>query len=261
MIKRTALVATAVLVLWIAALCVLDPMLAGRQADNTSQHLTESLQATTTVGDTDLALVRGRLRIDQLAVRRDDVIGHLSIDVDDVRCELGPFGWALVDRDCRELAIRGLRLEVSSAALFKLPHPTHRPVHAHHVIIDDARFEFAASAFLPSLGRIAIDIEHAEANDTVFVTPLSWIFSLSQLRAKIDLPAGVSLALNYADGKLGAASSLFGSRPVELPLQLPVLAMERTAHDELVALVGLVTGLAEQLVAKRAEDWLHSKLP
>jgi hypothetical protein len=260
-VKRAAIIALGVVATWMGVLLVLDVVFGARQNRSVIDHMTESLGGTTNVGDTDLALVRGRLRIEQLAVRRDDVIGHLALDVEDLRCELGPLGWALVDRDCRELAIRGIHLELSSAALFKLPHPARRPIHAHHVMIDDARLEAAPSAFVPSLGRIAIDIEHAEAGDTVFVTPLSWIFSLTELRAKIDLPAGVSLTLAYRDGKLGAASSLFGSTPVELPLQLPILAVERTAHDEIVALVGLFTGLAEQLVAKRAEDWLRSKLP
>ena len=259
--KRVALVALGVVVGWICLLLVLDAVFGSRQNQTVIDRMTESLGGTTTVGDTDLALVRGRLRIEDLAVRRDDVIGHLALDVSGVRCELGPLGWALADRDCRELAIRGVRLDISSAALFKLPHPSRRPIHAHHVVIDDAKLDFAPSAFVPSLGRITINIEHAEANETVFVTPLSWMFSLTELRAKIDLPAGVSLALAYRDGKLSAASSLFGSAPVELPLQLPVLAIERTAHDEIIALVGLVTGLAEQLVAKRAEDWVRSKLP
>jgi len=58
----------------------------------------------------------------------------------------------------------------------------------------------------------------------------------------------------------GAAGSLFGSTPVQLPLQLPVATLYTDAHDEIQALVKLGTDLAEQLVAKRAEDWIRSKL-
>ena len=259
--KRVAIIALGVVSVWIGVLLILDVVLGSRQRQNVVDRMTESLHGTTTVGDTDLALVRGRLRIDQLAIRRDDVVGHLAIDVATIRCELGPLGWALFDRDCRELAIRGVRLDVSSAALFKLPHPLRRPIHAHRVVIDDAQLVFSPSAFVPGLGGITIDIEHAESTDTVFVTPLSWLFTLDTLTAKIDLPAGVSLHLTYGHGKLGAAGAMFGAMPVELPLQLPVLAAARTAHDEIVALVGMVEDLAEQLVLKRAEDWVRSKLP
>jgi hypothetical protein len=258
--KRVVLVGAGVLIAWIGLLLVLDVALVGRQTRGVSQRVGESLLATATIGDADLALVRGRLSLDQLAIRRDDVVGHLAIDVAELRCELGPFGWALVDSSCRELGVHGVRLEVSTAALFKLAHPARRPVRARRVVIDDAQLVFSPSALLPSLGRVAIDIEHAESGPTTFVTPLSWIFALEQLQATIELPAGIELHLTYDHGVLGAAGSLFGSTPVQLPLELPVVAATRDAHDEVQALIQLGKDVAEGLVAKRAEDWLRSKL-
>src|SRR4051812_15990602 len=160
------------------------------EARHVEERVGQSLQATATVGDSDLALGRGRLLLDRLSVKRDDVVGHLALDVAQVRCELAPLGWALVDHDCRELAITGMRLDVSAAALFKLQHPAHRPIRARTVIIEDAELVFAPSAIVPNIGRVAIRIEHAEAGATVFRTPLSWIFSLQELRARIELPAG-----------------------------------------------------------------------
>src|SRR5437763_644031 len=118
MIRRVAIGTAVILAAWLAVLLVLDAALSGRQADGTTARLTESLQATTTLGGADLALVRGRLELDHLAVHRDDVIGHLAIDVGEIRCELAPLGWALVDSECRELRVTAMRLEVSSAALF-----------------------------------------------------------------------------------------------------------------------------------------------
>lgn len=246
--------------LWLATLIVLDAVVAARQAATTTARVGESLQGTATLADLDLALIRGRLELDGLAVHRDDVIGHLSLDVRDVTCELAPLGWALVDRGCRELAVRGVRLEVSTAALFKLRHPKHAPIHADRVVIDDAQLAFAPSAFLPSLGRIQISIDHAEAGPTTFLTPLSWIFALQTLHASVELPAGLTVHLTYDHGVFGAAGSLFGSTPVVLPLQLPVATLYPDAHEEIQALVKLGTDLAEQLVAKRAEDWVRSKL-
>lgn len=246
--------------LWLITLVICDLAIASHQRTVTTARIGESLQGTATIGSLDLALIRGRLELEQLAVRRDDVIGHLALDVADVDCELAPLGWALVDRDCSELAVRGVRLEVSTAGLFKLKRPKQKPIRAHRVVIDDAKLAFSPSAFLPSLGRIAISIDHAEAGETVFVTPLSWIFSLETLRAHVELPAGLTVQLTYDHGVFGAAGSLFGSTPVQLPLQLPVATLYADGRAELQALVKLGTDLAEKLVAKRAEDWVRSKL-
>ena len=258
--RRAAVVIACVLAGWIVVLAVLGATLAGREQRQVEDRVGESLQATATVGTTDLGLVGGHLVLDRLAVKRDDVVGHLALDVDLVRCDLAPLGWALVDHDCRQLAVRGMRLEVSTAALFQLRHPARQPIRASHVVIDDAELAFAPSAFLPSLGRVAIRIEHAEAGPTVFRTPLSWIFALETLRARIDLPANITLRLGYAAGKLSAAGTLFGSAPVEVPFELPLAAAARDAHDEVQLLVKAGEDVAERLVEKRAEDWLRSKL-
>jgi hypothetical protein len=260
MARRIAFVVVGLAALWLVALFVLDFALAGRQAAQLSVRVGESLQATATVADTDLALVRGRLTIDGLGIHRDDDIGHLALDVAQVRCELPPLGWALVDRGCRELAVRGVRLDVSTAALFHIKNPKRPPIHTDRVVIDDAVLAFSPSAFLPSLGEISIHIDHAEAGPTVMRTPLSWLFALETLHASLELPAGITLHLTYADGMLGAGGSLFGSTPVTLPVQLPVASLYGDAHDETQALVKLGKELAEQLVAKRAEDWLKIKL-
>jgi len=260
MARRLALGGVIAIALWIATLLVLDHVVAARQAATTTARIGESLQGTATLADIDLALIRGRLELEGLAVHRDDLIGHLALDVREVDCELGPLGWALVDRGCRELAVRGVRLDVSTAALFKLQRPKQKPIHADRVVIDDAQLAFAPSALLPSVGRIQITIDHAETGPTTFLTPLSWIFALDTLRAHVELPAGVTVHLTYDHGMFGAAGSLFGSTPVQLPLQLPVATLYTDAHDEIQALVKLGTELAEQLVAKRAEDWVRSKL-
>jgi hypothetical protein len=259
--KRVALVTGTVVGVWLVVLCVLDVVLAARQARGVEARVGESLHGAATVDDADLALVRGRLALDRLSVRRDDAIGHLALDVAEVQCDLPPLGLALVEHGCRELAVHGVRLEVSTAALFQLQHPKRKPIHAGRVVIDDAVLAFSPSAFVPSLGRVAITIDHAESGPTTFRTPLSWIFSLAELRARIEMPAGLTLLVTYHDGMLGAAGSLFGSTPVQVPLQLPVADAARDAHDEIEMLVKLGTDIAEELVARRAEDWLRSKLP
>jgi hypothetical protein len=260
MFKRVALVTAGLLAAWIVVLVILGAVLGERQAKGTAARLGESLQADATVGESELALVRGRLQLGKVSVKRDDVVGHLALDVAEVRCDLGPLGWALVDSSCQELRITGTRLEVSTVALFKIKNPKRAPVHARRVVIDDAVLAFAPSAFVPSLGRIEIKIDHAEAGDTLLRTPLSWIFTLEELRAHLELPAGVTVRLAYADGVLSVAGSVFGSSPVELPVTLPAATLAHDAHDEIELLVQTGKDIAGKLVAKRATDWIEQKL-
>src|SRR5262249_38607844 len=125
MLKRLLLLIVGALAAWLWILFVLGYVLGSRQERHTKARLAESLPASTTTGASDLGLIRGRFAIDKLAVRRDDTVGHLAIDVAEVRCELGPVGWGLIDRECKELAVRGTQLEVSTVALFKLERPKH----------------------------------------------------------------------------------------------------------------------------------------
>ena len=256
-LRRAAVVAGAVAAAWIVAMLVVGAVFAKRMADHVTERLGESLQATATVGSSDLAMLRGRLELGALAVRKDD-IGKLALDVDDVRCELPPLGLALVDRSCGELAVRGVRLEVSTAAVFHIHNPKRNPIHADRVVIDDAMFVFAPSAMVSSVGRIAISIDHAEAGRTVFKTPLSWLFSLQVLRARLELPAHATIQLRFDHGVLSAAGTLFGSSPVSVRVTLP--APHGDARDEIRQLAELGIDFAEQLVTKRAEDWIRSKL-
>jgi hypothetical protein len=260
-VKRAAIIVGGVVAFWFALLLVLDVALAGRQTRLARERLAESLKADVTIGDADLALVRGRLAIDHLAAHRDDTIGHLAIDVPAIRCELPPLGLALFDGECRELAIRGARLQASAAALFRLAPPKHAPARARRVVIDDARLEFSPSALVPSLGRVAIAIDHADAGTTVFRTPLSFLFALDELRARIELPGDASLRVGYRDGVLEVAGALFGATPVRVPLELPRAAAASDGATEIDLLVALGKDVAERLVAKRAADWLRSKLP
>jgi hypothetical protein len=245
--------------LWLVALVIIGRVYAGKMATRVTDRVGESLQATATVDSIDLALVRGRLDLEQLAVHRDD-IGHLAITIAEIRCDLPVLGYALVDGDCRELAVRGTKLEVSTAALFQLRNAAKEPIRARHVVIDDAVFEFSPSALVPGLGRIAIHIDHAEAGATVFKTPLSWLFALTELRSHIELPAGIAIQLGYHDGKLSASGSLFGAKPVELPVDLPIAELGDDARAEMAKLVKLGTDLADKLVSHRVEDWVKSKL-
>lgn len=258
--RRIAGYALAAVGLFAGALVVTDFALEGRTRASVADRIAESLQADAAIERGSLSLVRGALDLEGLSVRRDDAIGHLGITVADLHCDLPPLGLALVDRDCRALIVGGTRLEVSAAALFKLPHPRRPPLHAGSIVIDDARLAFSPSAFLPGLGRIAIDIAHAEAGETTFKTPLSWLFALRELRATIELPAGITLQLTYDHGELRAAGGPLGATPVVVPSALPVADPADDARAQISRLVAFGKDVAERLVVQRAADWLHTKL-
>jgi hypothetical protein len=261
MLRRPVLIVAGAVAAWIVLLVVLGLAYGGRTARGVAARLGESLQGTATFDEADLALVRGGLSLDRLAVRRDDALGRLSLDVAGVGCELPPLGLALADRECRELAIDGVRLEVSALALLRLQKVRRPPIRAQRVVIRDAVIGFAPSAFLPGLGRVQIRIERAVAGPTRFRTPLSWIFALEELRAALELPGGLAVHLDYRAGVMAASGSVFGSAPVEIPVTLPVREAADDGRAELARLVDFGEELAERLLARRAGEWLRSKLP
>jgi hypothetical protein len=261
MLRRVVLIVAGVAFAWLVLLLVLGVLHRERTARGVADRLGDSLQGTATFADGDLALVRGGLSLERLAVQRDDAIGQLSLEVAGVRCDLPPLGLALVDRECRDLVIDGIRLEVSALALLRLKKVKRTPTRAQHVVIRDAVLGFAPSAFLPSLGRVQIRVERAVAGPTRFRTPLSWIFALRELRASFDLPAGLVVNLAYRGGVMSASGSVFGEGPVEIPVTLPVREAADDGQAELARLVEFGQGVAEQLVARRASEWLRSKLP
>lgn len=259
--KRALKALGILLVLWVVGLFVAGFALAGHTADRVASRIATTLEATATYGDASLGLVGGNLEVEKLRVRRDDLVGHLALEVGAIECDLPPLGLALVDRTCGVLAVRDISLEVSSTALFKLKRPKKKPFRADRVVVDNAKLAFMPSAFFPDFGRVEIRIEHGEAGPTNFKTPLSFLFALRELKATIDMPAGGTLQLHYANGKLRAAGGVMGSTPVELPIALPVITSTDDAKAEMEKLVAFGKDLAEQLVRQKAEDWLRKRIP
>ena len=259
--KRALQWTIGIVALWIVALFVFGFILADRAGKRVANRIASSLQARATVGDASLGLVGGSLELAKLQVRRDDAMGTLALDVGAIDCDLPPLGLALVDRTCGVLEVSDVTLEVSSLALFEVKRPRRKPFHADRVVVDNAKLAFMPSSFLPGFGRVAVAIEHAEAGPTTFKTPLSFVFALRSLRASVDVPAGGTLRIDYANGKIRASGSLFGSTPVELPLALPVITSTDDAQAEMTKLLAWGKDVAERLVKQKAEDWIRRKLP
>jgi hypothetical protein len=87
---------------------------------------------------------------------------------------------------------------------------------------------------------------------------LSWLFALDELRAKLELPGDIALRVSYAGGILAVSGALFGSQPVELPIELPRAALAGDAKAEVALLATVGKQIAERVVAKRASDWLRA---
>ncbi len=247
-------------ILWLVVLVIIGVAFSGRVAGRVTERVGDSLAATVTVESSNLAMVRGHLELSGFKARKDD-LGHLAIDIAEIRCELRPLGLSIIDRVCGDLIVDKVRLEVSTLAVFKFKKPKRKPFRVRRVEINDAILAFSPSAFLPELGKIEIKVDYVEAGETVFKTPLSWIFTMKELRATLDLPAGIVIKLHFKDGVLRASGGVFGSTPVELPFSIPITGEGDDAQTEMRKLVELGKMLAEELVEKKAKDWLRSKLP
>lgn len=247
-------------VLWLGGLSIASFALGGRTQAVIAERAGASLQGTATLADARLALVRGYVEMEGLAIRRDDPVGHLAIDIAHLGCELAPLGWALVDGDCRTLALSGLRFELSTAALFQLKRPKREPFHVGRVIVERAELSLSPSALVPGLGKVAVHIARAEAGETTFKTPLSFLFHLRSLDATIALPGEVAIGVRYEAGVLQLSGGMFGAAPLALPVQLPVAELADDAAAETAKILAFGRDLAERVIAQRAVDWLKDKL-
>jgi len=236
----------------VAAAAVFEP----RTREQVASRIAESLAARAAIAQGDLALVRGRLDLRGLTARREDAAGTLAVDVAALRCELPPLGLALIDRDCRTLALSGTRVAVSSLAVFQIRTPRRSPLVAGRVVIEDAQLALAPS----ELGRIALTIAHAEAGATIFRTPLSWLFALRELEAAIELPPGITFAVSYRAGMLRVSGALLGATSVAVPVALPIVDPAEGPGGEVARLAAFGKDVAARLFERRAADWLESTL-
>lgn len=257
--KKAARIALGVIALWFAFLVIVGFAYGNRAGERVANRIGESMMAKATVDSSSLSLVRGWVDLDGLKVRKDDV-GVLEIDIGHIECDLLPMGLALIDRTCGDLVIDKVRLTMTSAAVLQMKRPKRKPLRVDRVEIRDAVLTFSPSAFLPDLGKIEIRVDYVEAGPTTFKTPLSWIFSMRELRATLDLPADIVLVVGYRYGAFTVQGSIFGSTPVTLPVSLPTANSADDAKAEIAKLITFAKDLAEDLLETRAKNWLKSKL-
>lgn len=254
MLKKLGIALVIAVGLWLAVLGVGGIVARDYVKQRLETRVGDSFHGEATVRRIELAFVRGHVELDGLSVKRSEALGSLTVEVDALRCEQWPLGLGLVEHGCRELDLEGIRLDVSSLAFVQWKKPKRRPVQADQVAIRNATITFAAGALVPGLDAIEIVIEHAEAGPTTFKSPLSWLFAVESLDMTVKLPAGIVLHLDYANGQLAARGTLLGSRPITLPIVLPVASAATDAHDELRALVTFGRDIATRLIERRVES-------
>jgi hypothetical protein len=239
---------------WAFSLVVAGFAANGCQRRGVEARIGKSLDGKAAFASTSLSLLRGRFVGEGLTIDKEEALGSLRVRVRELDADLLPLGAALLDSRPRELILTGVELEATSLALFRTRHRGGRPFSVDALELRDVHLAAVPIGFLPSLGRLEVRIDRVRAGPTVLRTPLSWVFSLQELAATIDLPAGVRVRLEYANGRMRAQGGVFGSTPVEIPFALPKLDPAR----ELEQLQELGLSLLERITVSQAESLLKS---
>lgn len=229
----------------------------GLVARDVRGRLAASLDAEADVGSASVGLIRGRASLRDLEIRREHD-GRLTLTVDALALDLAPLGAVLWDREPRWVAVTGGRLEVSGLGVLRLPpRPKHPPIRIGGLGLDDCALVLMATGSWPGLARIELIIERARSGSTVLRTALSWLFTLEELVARVELPAGVTVRLVYRAGVLSAAGGPFGAVPVIIPFTIPPV----DDADEVEQLAALGKQLGKQLVLAEARRLLAPLAP
>lgn len=244
-------------VVYLLALLVLGKVAGGVVADQIQERLSRSLDAEVRVGGAQVGLIGGTVTVSDLRIERTR-IDHFGVEIRTLDVDIAPMGWAVIDRSLHEVKVRGARLTVTGAGALQLPpRPKAPPVTVGALEIEDAVLDLQATGYWPGLARIVITIEKARTGPTTFRTALSWIFTLEELVARVDLPAGMTVRLGFREGRLSASGGFFGETPVTIDFKLPRL----DGRDEVAQLVAIGKELGKQLAIERARRWLQSQVP
>lgn len=245
----------ALAVAYLVALVIASYAARGLVADTVRDRLAASLDGDAAIGEVDLALVRGHATLRGLAVERQH-FGTLRLAIDRVDVDLAPLGAVVFDRDARQVTITGARMLISGGGALSLPRRHTRPITVGGLELRDSVVEIVPTTALPQLGRVRITIATARAGHTRVRTAMSWLFSLEELEATVELPGADPFTLRFRDRHFVVVGGPFGDTPVELPVEVPRVA----AEDEPAQLRALAFDLGTQLAARRLRRWLLRRL-
>ena len=242
--------------IYLVILVIAGWIAAGVVADRIQSRLAGSLDARVTVGDTDVGLITGTVEVEHLHLERDH-IARLELTIDRLEVDVAPMGWVVFDREPAAVRVRGGRLLIAGPEALNLPpRPAQPPVRVGSLEIENGVIDLMVTGYWPGLARMVITIERARSHSTTLRTGLSWLFTLEELVARVDLPAGMTVRITYKDRALSASGGFFGATPVTIPFVLPPL----DDRSESVQLVALGKELGKQLAIERARRWLGKHL-
>jgi hypothetical protein len=259
MVRNAAKVAIGLIFLvavYLLVLLIIGWVAGGVVGGQIQQRLARSLDAEVRVGGAKVGLVFGDVTVRNLEVERTRGLDQLLINVKRLEVDTAPLGWVLIDRSLRHVRVRDARLTITGAGALALPpRPAAPPVQVGGLDIENAVLDLQATGYWPGLARIVVTIERARTGPTTMRTGLSWIFTLEELVARVDLPAGMTVRLGYAQGKLSASGGFFGDTPVTIDFVLPKL----DGSGEVAQLTAIGKELLKQLALERARRWIESK--
>ncbi len=242
---------------YLLLLVVLGWLAGGLVARSVRDRLAASFDGEAEVGGASVSLVRGAASIQDIHVEREHD-GHLTLDLAELTLDLAPLGSVVWDRVPRAVHVRGGRLDVTGlGVLRKPPRPKRPPIRVGALALDDCALSLMATGAWPGLARVELTIERARAGSTVLRTALSWLFTLEELVARVELPAGVTIRLEYRAGVLSAAGGPFGPVPVVVPFAIPPV----DDADEVAQLAALGKALGKELALAQARRWLGGLKP
>jgi hypothetical protein len=254
LLRRLGLGLVGLVLLWLVTLLLIGWLADGCVRDRAVARLGGSLGARVAIDDLDLALVRGTIGIDGLHIERDDR-GYLRLDIDRVDAEIAPAGLALFDRDLGAIRVRGVDFEVSALGALARRDGAGggEPVTFESIEVEDVKMRLEATSWWPGLAKLDVVVERARAGRTTLRTPMSWLFALRELTARIDLTETISIRLRYAAGMITLSGSLF-DQPVELPFQIPILEPAREVEQLAQMGKALVAELVKHYARKKVEQ-------
>lgn len=252
-LRRAGTALVGAVVVWCAALVVAGYAAAGCQQRKVEARIAKAFEGNAAFDDAQLSLLRGKFGGDDLLITKASPLGVMTVKVRRLEADLPPMGWALVDAHMRELRLSDVELTASTLELLRPRNRGGKPFSVDGLVLDNVHLVTAPVPAMPALGRLEVTIEHARAGPTVLRTALSWVFSLQELVARVDVGGGVTVKVEYRNGKMKASGGVFGGGWVDVPFAIPILD---PAHElEQLATMGL--DLAAKMTVQQAEGWLQ----
>lgn len=250
---RAAKVLTGALAVWCVALIVAGYAAAGCQQRKIEARIATAFEGDARFGDAQLSLLRGSFGGDDLAIKKTSPLGTMTVTVGRLEADLAPLGWALVDAHMRELRLSDVELAASSFELLRPRNRGGKPFAVDGLVLDNVHFVTPSVPLMPALGALEVTIDHARCGPTVLRTALSWVFSVEELVARVDVGGGVTVRVDYRGGNMKASGGVFGGGWVDVPFTIPVV---EPAH-ELEQLARMGVDLAEKMTVQQAEGLLE----